>query len=87
MSHLKFVKVTHTTTAAIGDDRSLTVSRADSGDFQLEWCTRDHNNGAAVVCTKIHISEEAAIATAMCLSKVLMEVDAEQLAAESEQPQ
>jgi hypothetical protein len=87
MSHLKFVTVTHTSTAAIGDDRSLAVSRADSGDFQLEWCSRDHDNGAAVVCTKIVISEEAAIATTMLLSKVLMEVDAALVAAESEQPQ
>ncbi|AMT88384.1 MULTISPECIES: hypothetical protein [Pseudomonas] len=83
-NHLKFVKVTHTTTVAIGDDRSFTVSRTENDGYQLEWCSRDASNGAAVTCTKIQVSEEAAMATTMGLSKILMEVDAEQAAAEQE---
>lgn len=71
MSEQKILTVTHQAAAKIGENgRTVQVCRSDDGSFLLEWCSPDLGNGNAVVCTKILLSEEAALTTTRCLASI-----------------
>lgn len=75
-----FIKTTHTAQSLIGEDRTVRVDRTEDGGMVLEWCTRDPSNGYAVVCTKVRLSEEAALATALCMTNIFTRVQEEEAA-------
>lgn len=86
MSNVKFVTPTHTIRCQIGDDRMVTAHRAEDGSVQLEWDSPEPDNGAARMATRIHLSEEAATATALVLANLFETIQKEEAQAAEAAP-
>lgn len=77
-SSIKWMRVTHSGRAEIGEGRFVKIDRGEDGSFQFEWSRPDEGNGNAVLATKIVLSEDAAVRTLELFADMLGVIEGQQ---------
>lgn len=75
---IKWMRVTHSGRAEIGEGRFVKIDRGEDGSFQFEWSRPEDGNGNAVLATKIVLSEEAAMQTFMLFAEMASTISPKQ---------